>query len=135
MTATDGNSGNEESRGDAPPGRAPRSAFQFQIWHLLVLTLAAGVYFWITREQGLLISGGPLALIVVGVGVRIAVQLAHAFQDRAASEQNPGAYSPFDRRRHGRSPVLLGVIVAFVSALILTAAIIVIVVATNQATK
>jgi hypothetical protein len=138
VTEPDVNPGNEAARGNAPLGHtlravAPRSAFQFQIWHVLVLMLAAGLYFWMTRKAGILVSGGPLPLIVVAVGVRVAVKLAHAFQDRAAHEQNPGAYSPFDQRRQRRSPVLLGVMVAFVSALILTAVILVIMVAVVSA--
>ncbi|MBI1902190.1 MAG: hypothetical protein HYS13_13905 [Planctomycetia bacterium] len=131
VTAPHANPQNEGPGVDSRRG----AVFQFQIWHLLVLTLAAGLFFWITREAGLLISAGPLALLVLAVGVRVSVRLALAFQDRAAREQNPGTYSPFDQRRQGRSALVMGMVVAFVSALVLTAVIIVIVAAANQATR
>jgi hypothetical protein len=63
--AGQGNPESERPGGDAARADAPRSAFQFQIWHVLVLTGGGAILFWLTRNVEVMAAACPLVFVLI----------------------------------------------------------------------
>jgi hypothetical protein len=58
-----------DSQNKSPGVDAPRSAFQFQIWHVLVLTAGGALLFWLIRNPEHIRSACAIAFVLVALSL------------------------------------------------------------------